>query len=45
MQRKGVPMLYERAASQVPSLYVCPVENVSDIEPDIHDMIFNIEYH
>ena len=28
MQSKGVPMLYERAASQVPSLYVCPVENV-----------------
>ena len=28
MQRKGVPMLYERAASQVPTLYVCPVENV-----------------
>jgi hypothetical protein len=28
MQRKGFPMLYERAASQVPSLYVCPVENV-----------------
>ena len=30
MQRKGVLMLYERAASQVPSLYVCPgpVENV-----------------
>jgi hypothetical protein len=28
MQRKGVPMLYERAAAQVPSLYVCPVENV-----------------
>jgi hypothetical protein len=28
MQMKGVPMLYERAASQVPSLYVCPVENV-----------------
>jgi hypothetical protein len=28
MQRKGVPMLYERAASQVPSPYVCPVENV-----------------
>jgi hypothetical protein len=22
MQRKGIPMLYERAASQVPSLYV-----------------------
>jgi hypothetical protein len=29
MQRKVVPMLYERAASQVPSLYVCPVENVN----------------
>ncbi len=28
MQRKGVPMLYERAANQVPTLYVCPVENV-----------------
>ncbi len=30
MQRKGVPMLYKRAASssQVPSLYFCPVENV-----------------
>ena len=28
MQRKGVPMLYKRAASQVPTLYVCPVENV-----------------
>ncbi len=28
MHRKGVPMLYKRAASQVPSLYVCPVENV-----------------
>ncbi len=28
MHRKGVPMLYERAASQVPSLYVCLVENV-----------------
>ena len=26
MQRKGVPMLYERLL--VPSLYVCPVENV-----------------
>jgi hypothetical protein len=25
MQRKGVPMLYERADSKVPSLYVCPV--------------------
>ncbi len=25
MQRKHVPMLYERAASQVPSLYVCPI--------------------
>ncbi len=28
MQRKGVPMMYERAVSQVPLLYVCPVENV-----------------
>jgi hypothetical protein len=28
MQKKGVPMLYERAAAQVPTLYVCPVENV-----------------
>jgi hypothetical protein len=28
MQRKGVPMLDERVASQVPSLYVCPVGNV-----------------
>jgi hypothetical protein len=28
MRRKGVPMLYERATSQVPSLYVCPVESV-----------------
>ena len=28
MQRSGIPMLYERAASQLPTLYVCPVENV-----------------
>ena len=28
MQRNGIPMLYERAASQLPTLYVCPVENV-----------------
>jgi hypothetical protein len=28
MQKKGVPMVYERAAAQVPTLYVCPVENV-----------------
>jgi hypothetical protein len=28
LQRKGVPMLYERAAKEVPTLYVCPVENV-----------------
>jgi hypothetical protein len=28
MQRKGVPMLYERAAYQVPTLYCCPVDNV-----------------
>ena len=28
LQRKGVPMLYERAAKEVPTLYVCPVEKV-----------------
>ena len=28
MQRNGIPMLYKRAASQLPTLYVCPVENV-----------------
>jgi hypothetical protein len=28
MQRKGVPMLYERAATVLQTLYVCPVENV-----------------
>ena len=28
MQRKDVPMLYERAANQLQTLYVCPVENV-----------------
>ena len=28
MQEKGVPMVYERSASVLPSLYVCPVENV-----------------
>ena len=28
MQRKGVPMLYERSAAVLPTLYVCPVENV-----------------
>jgi hypothetical protein len=28
MQRSGTPMLYERAASQLQTLYVCPVENV-----------------
>jgi hypothetical protein len=35
MQRKGALMLYERAASQVPSLYVCPVENVLGRVPRI----------
>ena len=35
MQRKGVPMLYERAASQVPSLFDCPVENVLGQVPHI----------
>jgi hypothetical protein len=28
MQRSGIPIVYERAASQLPTLYVCPVENV-----------------
>ena len=28
MQRKGVPMLYEGAATVLPTLYVCPEENV-----------------
>jgi hypothetical protein len=28
MQRNGIPMLYELEASQLPTLYVCPVENV-----------------
>ena len=28
MQKKGVPMLYERSATVLPTLYVCPVENV-----------------
>ena len=28
MQRNGIAMLYERASSQLPTLYVCPVENV-----------------
>ena len=33
MQRNGIPMLYERAASQLPTLYVCPVENVLGSAP------------
>ncbi len=33
MQTKGVPMVYERADTQVPTLYVCPVENVLDSVP------------
>ena len=28
MQQKGVPKLYKRAATVLPSLYVCPVQNV-----------------
>jgi hypothetical protein len=28
LQRSGNPILYEQAASQFPTLYVCPVENV-----------------
>ncbi len=33
MQRNGIPMRYERAASQLPTLYVCPVENVPGRDP------------
>ncbi len=28
LQKSGFPMLFEPAASQLPTLYVCPVENV-----------------
>jgi hypothetical protein len=28
MQKNGIPMVYERDASQLPTLYVCTVENV-----------------
>jgi hypothetical protein len=28
MQRNGIPMVYEWASSQLPTLHVCPVENV-----------------
>ncbi len=28
LQKSGIPMLFEQAASQLPTLYVCPVENV-----------------
>jgi hypothetical protein len=28
LQQKGVPMLYELSATELPSLYVCPVQNV-----------------
>jgi hypothetical protein len=28
MQKNGISMLYERASSQLPTLYVCPVQNV-----------------
>ena len=31
MERNGIPMLYERAASQLPTLYVCPVETFSAV--------------
>ena len=35
MQQKGVPMLYERSATVLPSLYrdVCPVQNVLGCVP------------
>jgi hypothetical protein len=35
MQRKGVPMLYKRSATVLPTLYVCPVKNVLDQVPFI----------
>jgi hypothetical protein len=28
LQKSGIPMLFEQAASQLPTLYVCPVEKV-----------------
>ncbi len=28
LQKSGIPMLFEPAASQLPNLYVCPVENI-----------------
>ncbi len=28
LQKSGIPMLFKPAASQLPTLYVCPVENV-----------------
>jgi hypothetical protein len=36
MQRSGIPMVYERAASQLPTLYVCPVENVQTYDIVCH---------
>jgi hypothetical protein len=33
MQRNDIPMVYDRAASQLPTLYVCPVENVLGLVP------------
>ena len=33
MQLKGVPMLYERSSTVLPSLYVCPVANVLERVP------------
>ncbi len=42
MQRNGIPMLYERVVSQLPTLYVCPVENVFGRAPLIpHYMMGN----
>ncbi len=28
LQRSGIPMLYKQETSQLPTLYICPVENI-----------------
>jgi hypothetical protein len=33
MQKNGIPMVYERDTSQLPTLYVCTVENVLGLAP------------
>ena len=50
MQRSGIPMVYERAASQLPTLYVCGRQNkpsniVYDVVCDvIYDIVCDIVY-